>query len=61
MIGRIKLEMGSMVGIMGLAAHANSLVESLTQVELQFPDEMSDDELFKYRSYLEEFRAKLGV
>lgn len=61
MIGRIKLEMGSMVGILGLAAHANNLVDSLTQVELQFPDEMSDDELSKYRSYMEEFRAKLGV
>lgn len=61
MIGRIKLEMGSMLGILGLAPHANSLVDSLTQVELQFPDEMSDDELVKYRSYLEEFRAKMGV
>jgi hypothetical protein len=30
-------------------------------VDLQFPDEMSEQELANYRSYLEEFRAERGV
>ncbi len=61
MLGKIKLEKGSKVTVLGLAPHAPTLVEALTQVELQFPDEMSPDELIKYKSYLEEFRKNLGV
>ena len=61
MLGRIKLDMGSKVGILGLAPYANTFVDALTQVALQFPDEMSEDELSKYRDYMEEFRANLGV
>jgi hypothetical protein len=61
MLGKIKLEKGSKVAILGLAPHAPTLVEALTQVELQFPDEMSAEELAKYRSYMEEFRKNLGV
>jgi len=61
MLGRIKLEKGSKVTVLGLAPHAPTLVEALTQVEIQFPDEMSPDELAKYKSRLEEFRKKLGV
>jgi hypothetical protein len=33
----------------------------MTQHEIQFPDEMSSDELAKYKSRLEEFRSKVGV
>lgn len=61
MLGKIKLEKGSKVTILGLAPHAPTLVEVLTQVELQFPDEMSPNELAKYKSYLQEFRKNLGV
>jgi putative sterol carrier protein len=61
MLGRIKLEMGSKVGIVGLAPYANTLVDALTQVEIQFPDEMSEDELSKYKAHMEEFRGNLGV
>jgi len=61
MLGKIKLEKGSMVTILGLAPHAPTLVEALTQVDLQFPDEMSSDELARYKSYLKEFRKNLGV
>lgn len=61
MLGKIKLEKGSKVTVLGLAPHAPTLVEALTQVELQFPDEMSPDELAKYKSYLQEFRKNLGV
>ena len=61
MLGRIKLEMGSKVGIVGLAPYANTLVDALTQVAIQFPDEMSEDELSKYKAHMEEFRGNLGV
>ena len=61
MLGKIKLEHGSKVGVLGVAPHANNVVASLTQLELQFPDELSAEELAKYRSQMEEFRASLGV
>lgn len=61
MLGRIKLEHGSKVGVLSLAPHSNTFIDALTQVEVQFPDEMSSDELARYRSYMEEFRAELGV
>ncbi len=61
MLGRIRLEQGSPTGILGLAPHSDALVDALTQTELQFPDEMSPDELARYRSHLQEFRARLGV
>ncbi len=60
-LGRITLEHGSKVGVLGIAHHADTFVDALTQVELQFPDEMSPQELDQYRSYMEEFRRELGV
>ena len=61
MLGKIKLEHGSKVGVLGVAPHANTVVDLLTQVDLQFPDEMSEQELAEYRAHFEEFRAELGV
>jgi hypothetical protein len=61
MLGKIKLEHGSKVGVLGVAPHANTVVDLLTQVDLQFPDEMSAEELAAYRSHFQEFRAELGV
>ena len=61
MLGNIKFEHGSKVGVLGVAPHANNIVDSLTPLELQFPDELSAEELAKYRSQMEEFRASLGV
>ena len=61
MLGNIKLEHGSKVGVLGVAPHANNVIDSLTLVELQFPDELSEEELAQYRSQMEEFRASLGV
>jgi len=61
MLGNIKLEHGSKVGVLGVAPHANNIVDSLTPLELQFPDELSAEELTQYRSQMEEFRANLGV
>lgn len=61
MLGKITLEQGSKVGILGVAPHANTLVDVLNPVEIRFPDEMNTDELNKYREYVEEFRVELGV
>ncbi|MDR9458613.1 MAG: hypothetical protein RI591_00510 [Dehalococcoidia bacterium] len=61
MLKKIVLEQGSHKGILSVAPHASNIVEFLTQVDLQFPDEMSKKELADYRSYIEKFRAERGV
>ena len=61
MLKKIVLEQGTHKGILSVAPHATNIVEFLTQVDLQFPDEMSEKELADYRSYIEEFRAERGV
>lgn len=61
MLGRIVLEQGSRVGVLQIAPHSNTFVEALTPVDLQFQDEMSDEELSAYRTYVEQFRKELGV
>jgi hypothetical protein len=61
MLGRIKLEKGNKVSVLGLAPYAPLLVDALTQVQIQFPDEMSDEELTKYRAHMEAFRKNMSV
>jgi hypothetical protein len=61
MLGKIKLEHGSKVGILSIAPHANTIVDAMTQVPLRFPDEMSPDEVKNYQAHMKAFRAKLGV
>ena len=61
MLGRITLEQGSRVGILQIAPHSNTFIEALTPVDLQFPDEMSPQELSEFRVYVEQFREELGV
>jgi hypothetical protein len=61
MLGRITLEQGSKVGVLAIAPHANTFVDILTQAELQFPDEMSPEELAAYRSHVATFRQESGV
>ncbi len=61
MLGKIKLDHGSKVGVLSIAPHSNTLVDAMTQVELQFPDEMTADEVEKYRANMKDFRSKLGV
>ncbi|MBN1662021.1 MAG: hypothetical protein JW943_00320 [Deltaproteobacteria bacterium] len=61
MLGKIKLDHGSKVGILSIAPHSNTLVDALTQVELQFPDDMTADEVEKYRANMKAFRSRLGV
>ena len=61
MLGNIKLEKGSKVGVLGVAPHANNIVDSLTPVELVFGDDLSDDEREQYRTNMAAFRKELGV
>lgn len=61
MLGKIKLDQGSQVGVLKLAPVSGDFVNLLTVNGIQFPDEMSPDELAKYRSNMEKFRSKLGV
>ncbi|MBT6339084.1 MAG: hypothetical protein HOJ48_07305 [Desulfobacula sp.] len=61
LLGKIKLEKGSKVGVLGVAPHANNIVDSLTPFDLEFGDDLSGDEKGKYRAYMEEFRKELGV
>lgn len=61
MLGKIKLEKGSKVGVLGVAPHANNIVDSLTPFELVFPDDLPDDEKEQYRSRMEIFREELGI
>ena len=61
MLGRIVLEHGTVVGVLGLAPHATTFVDALTQVDLRFPDEFTPEEMETYRSDVEAFRTRLGV
>jgi hypothetical protein len=61
MLGKITLEKGSKVGVLGIAPHSNTFVDALTQIELQYPDEMSPEELADYRSAVKEYRRELDV
>jgi len=61
MIGKIVLDQGSKVGVLSIAPYANHFIDALTQVELQFQDEMSEEELANYKVKAKEFRKKLGV
>jgi hypothetical protein len=60
-LGKIKLEQGSKVGVFKIAPHANTVVDALTQVNLQFQDELSPQQVDEYRQYASQFRTRLGV
>ena len=61
MLGRVTQEAGSKTALLKITPYANHLVDALTQFELQFPDEMSAEELETYRTDLSKFRASAGV
>ena len=58
MLGKINLELGTKVKMLELALHVNNIFDFLAQVDLHFPDEMSEDELASYRSKMETFRRE---
>ena len=59
--GKIAIEKGSKPGVIRIAPYSTTFVDALTQVDLQFPDELSPDELEEYRDCINEFRLELGV
>jgi hypothetical protein len=61
MLGKVTLEQGSKVGVLGVAPHSTTLVDILTQAPLQFPDEMTPEELTAYRAHVAAFRQESGV
>ncbi len=61
MLGKIKLEQGSKVGVLGLAPYADAFIAALTQVNLQFQDELEAEQVNEYRTYAAQFREQLGV
>jgi hypothetical protein len=60
MLGKIKLELGTKVSMLELALYVNNIFDFFTQVDLQFPDEMSEDELTTYRSKMETLQLERG-
>ncbi len=61
MLGKIRLEHGSKVGVLGLAPYADAFIAALTQVNLQFQDELNAKQVNEYRAYAAQFRERLGV
>ena len=61
MLKKVIVEHGDFASLLKLAPHGDAFVDALTQVTLQFPDEMSPKELTQYKTYQNEFRTKLGV
>jgi hypothetical protein len=59
MTGKITLEQGGKVGVLGLAPYANIFIDALTQVKLTFPDELDQAALEEYRAKLKDFGATL--
>src|SRR5512137_2342712 len=51
LLGKIKLEKGSMSNVLGVAPNADTFVDALTQVHLIFQDELSPQQLSDYREY----------
>jgi putative sterol carrier protein len=63
MLGRIKLDNGSKVGVLTVAPHANDIVAALDPpgMNLVFSDDLPSVELEQYRSNMVAFRKELGV
>ena len=60
-LGKVILDKGSKVTVLGVAPYSTPLIKTLTLVDLQFPDDMTPDELDQFRAYQKEFRTRLGV
>jgi len=61
MMGRITIDKGSKPGVIKIAPYSTAFVNALTQVDVQYPDEMSPDEIETYRQTINQFRTELGV
>ena len=61
MARRIKLEKGNPVKALALGPYAGTMIDSLTQVELVFPDDLSPDEFEEFKVSFARFREETGV
>jgi hypothetical protein len=61
MLGKVKLDLGSKVGVLGVAPYADTFIDAVTQVSLKFQDELTAQQLQEYRQYAAEFRPRLGI
>lgn len=61
MLGKVALEHGSKVGVLGLAPYAPTFIDALTQFPLQYPDDMTAADLVQFKSDLASFRANANV
>ncbi len=61
MLKKIKIEKGSITGVVQVAPYSGAFVDALTQVNLIFQDELSPQQLNGYREYSAEFRPRLGI
>ena len=59
-LGKVKLEIGSKVGVLAVAPYAGYVVNMLSHGELQYPDEMTSGELAEYSQTIETLRESLG-
>lgn len=61
MMQQVKLNMGEKVDVLKLAPYANELIDALTSAEVQYPDEMSPEELETLRADINKFRSESGI
>jgi hypothetical protein len=61
MIGKVTLEHGSRVAMLSLVPYTDTVMDLLTEVDLQFQDEMSADELESYSDEIKAYRSEQGV
>lgn len=58
--GKFTLEYGSKSGLLKITPYANHLVAAMTQFPLQFPDEMSEEELQAFREDLSDLPIEVS-
>lgn len=61
LLGKIKLEKGSMSNVLSVAPNADTFVDALTQVNLIFQDDLTPQQVEEYRAYSAQFRQQLGL
>jgi hypothetical protein len=61
MLGKVTQESGSKPGLLKITPYANHFVDSITQFELQWQDEMSAEEVETFRADLSDFREMAGI
>jgi len=59
-LDKIKLELGTKIKMLKYAHYMNTIINMLTRVDLQFPDEMSSHGLLEYQSKMETLRRERG-